>query len=172
MWSIHYRLHFTITHSLLKRPSQICYKKHQHSWKKGIEYMFDTNYPYFEQQYKNLFACFKNQKCRKISHSQFLTRNTYPYQKYWKLALKIVFFLPHTMTYVIKILYLSERLSWVNWIGPGYLGHIGGELFQPHMGQFTYWTSTVPVIGDQFRVHVLRSKTLFWINWNITIHAA
>ena len=32
------------------------------------------------------------------------------------------------------------------------------ELFQPQMGQFTYWTSTVPVIGAQFRVHVLWSK--------------
>ena len=26
--------------------------------------------------------------------------------------------------------------------------------------------------GPQFRVHVLGSKTLFWINWNIPIHAA
>ena len=35
------------------------------------------------------------------------------------------------------------------------------EFFQPQMGQFTYWTSTVPFIWDQFRVHVLGSKTLF-----------
>ena len=35
------------------------------------------------------------------------------------------------------------------------------ELFQTQMGQFIQWTSTVPVIGDQFRVHVLGSKTLF-----------
>ena len=34
-------------------------------------------------------------------------------------------------------------------------------LFQPQMGQFTKWTSTVPVKGTQFRVHVLGSKTLF-----------
>ena len=35
------------------------------------------------------------------------------------------------------------------------------ELFQTQMGQFTYWTSTVPVKGTQFRVHILGSKTLF-----------
>ena len=44
------------------------------------------------------------------------------------------------------------------------------ELFQPQMGLFTFWTSTVPVIGAQFKVHVLGSKTLFWINWNVPIH--
>ena len=43
-------------------------------------------------------------------------------------------------------------------------------IFQPQMGQFTQWTSTVPVIGDQFMVHVLGTKALFWINWNISIH--
>ena len=37
----------------------------------------------------------------------------------------------------------------------------GDELFQPHMGQFTQWTSTVPVKETQFRVHVVGSKTLF-----------
>ena len=46
------------------------------------------------------------------------------------------------------------------------------ELFQPQMVQFTYATLTVPVKGTQFRVHALGSKTLFWINWNIPIHAA
>ena len=35
------------------------------------------------------------------------------------------------------------------------------ELFQPQMGQFTQWTSTVPVIEAQFRVHVFGSKSLF-----------
>ena len=35
------------------------------------------------------------------------------------------------------------------------------ELLQTHMGQCTEWTSTVPVIGAQFRVHVVGSKTLF-----------
>ena len=38
------------------------------------------------------------------------------------------------------------------------------KLFQPQMGQFTWWTSTVPIKGAQFRVHVLGSKTLFLIN--------
>ena len=33
------------------------------------------------------------------------------------------------------------------------------ELFQPQMGQFTYWTPTEPIIGAQIRVHVLGSKT-------------
>ena len=42
--------------------------------------------------------------------------------------------------------------------------HNSCELFQPQMGQFTYWTSMVPVIWAQFRIHVLGSKTLFWIN--------
>ena len=35
------------------------------------------------------------------------------------------------------------------------------ELFQPQMGKFTLWKSKVPVIGAQFRVHVLGSKILF-----------
>ena len=39
------------------------------------------------------------------------------------------------------------------------------------MGHFTWWTSTVTVKGTQLRVHVLGSKTLFWINLNIPIHA-
>ena len=39
--------------------------------------------------------------------------------------------------------------------------HVPGKLFQPQMRQFTYWTSTVLVIRDRFRVHVLGSKTVF-----------
>ena len=35
------------------------------------------------------------------------------------------------------------------------------ELFQPQMGQFTLWTSTEPIIGAHFMVHLLGSKTLF-----------
>ena len=35
------------------------------------------------------------------------------------------------------------------------------ELFQPQMGHFNSWTSTVPIIWAHFRVHVLGSKTLF-----------
>ena len=35
------------------------------------------------------------------------------------------------------------------------------DLFQPHMGQLNYWTSTVPVKKAQLRVHVLGSKILF-----------
>ena len=35
------------------------------------------------------------------------------------------------------------------------------ELFQPHMGQFTLWTSTKTIIGAQSKVHVLGSKRLF-----------
>ena len=34
MWSIHYGLHFTITHSFFKRQFQICSKLHQLSWEK------------------------------------------------------------------------------------------------------------------------------------------
>ena len=40
-------------------------------------------------------------------------------------------------------------------------GRSTGELFQPQMGQFTWWTSTKPIIGAHFMVHVLGSKRLF-----------
>ena len=32
------------------------------------------------------------------------------------------------------------------------------ELFHPNMGQFTYWTPTVPVKGTQFRYMYLGQK--------------
>ena len=46
-------------------------------------------------------------------------------------------------------------------IKKNYMKLIGGDFFQPQMGQFTYWTSTKPIIGAQIKVHVLGSKTLF-----------
>ena len=41
------------------------------------------------------------------------------------------------------------------------LYHSVRELFQPQMGQFTWWTSTKPIIGAHFKVHVLGSKKNF-----------
>ena len=46
-------------------------------------------------------------------------------------------------------------------LGEGVIPYYGMDLFQPQMGKFTKWTSTVPVIGSQFRVHVLGSQIIF-----------
>ena len=46
------------------------------------------------------------------------------------------------------------------------------EWFQPQMRKITQWLSKLPVKGTRFAVHVFWSKTIFWINWNISIWAA
>ena len=81
-----YGIHFTINHSLFKRPSQLCSKLYQLSWvKNGNGYMFKTNCSPLGQWYKNLVLVLTNKR-RKNSNSQFLITNSYLHQNHQKLA--------------------------------------------------------------------------------------
>ena len=62
---------------------------------------------------------------------------------------------------LIKVIFNGKYPSTKKSLSSGTNSKKGGGGFQPQMGQFTSWTSMVPVKGTQFRVHVLWSKTLF-----------
>ena len=103
MLSIHYGLHLIITNSLFKRPYQLCYKKHQHSWNKShwVYVWYKIFIPWTEIQ--KMVTFLNKPKGKKNVTFSILTTNYYLRQKHWKLALNIFCFQPNMMTYVIKI---------------------------------------------------------------------